>query len=155
MEHIQQLQQNIHNLQRHIHKMKKSKMAQEHFLHDGERSIMKLIWRFNMKQGKNPSLVELSNLLGITQATVTPLVDRLIKKGLVLKEASPIDKRAKLLTLTDKGREILEANNMRDYKNLKDILDYLGDEDSEQLNHILAKVNHYLDNVKTTNTIHE
>jgi len=52
------------------------------------------------------SQIELANKLGIEAATMVTMIDRLSKAGLILREASPVDRRVKLIVLTDAGSEL-------------------------------------------------
>jgi DNA-binding MarR family transcriptional regulator len=45
----------------------------------------------------------------VTSGTMTNRVDRLVRKGLVRREPDPTDKRGVLVTLTDQGREQVDA----------------------------------------------
>lgn len=47
--------------------------------------------------------------LGLARSTVTNLVDRLERAGLVARIASPSDRRVTLVRLTESGRETMEA----------------------------------------------
>jgi DNA-binding MarR family transcriptional regulator len=47
--------------------------------------------------------------LGLPRSTITNLVDRLERAGLVARVASPTDRRVTLVGVTPKGREALEA----------------------------------------------
>lgn len=47
--------------------------------------------------------------LGVVRSAVTPLVDRMEREGIVRRERSDADRRVWLVTLTDRGREIHEA----------------------------------------------
>lgn len=130
----------IDKLRKQIHIMKKTKNNSNDLLHSGEFSLMKQIYYFNQQNNSNPTLVILSDLLGITQATVTPLVDRLVSKELLIKEVSPKDKRAKLISLTKKGEEFLNHNQQIEYERLHSLLEYLGDDDTNDLIRILDRV---------------
>lgn len=46
--------------------------------------------------------------MGVSQATVTALIDRLEGKGLVLRKRSEADRRQTILSLTEEGRAALE-----------------------------------------------
>ena len=52
------------------------------------------------------SQIELANKLGLEAATMVSMLDRLAKAGLVLREASPGDRRVKLIVLTDEGKQL-------------------------------------------------
>ena len=67
---------------------------------------------------KAPSQRELARLLGVDGATLVSTIDRLATNGLVERQPDPHDRRIKLVTLTDKGRELaaqvqLEAAALR------------------------------------------
>lgn len=55
----------------------------------------------------HPSQRQLGTLLGLGEAAVTGLVNRLEKLGLVAREADPGDRRTRRLGLTDAGRRTL------------------------------------------------
>ncbi len=52
------------------------------------------------------SQIELANKLGIEAATMVTMIDRLSKAGLILREASPVDRRVKLIVLTGEGSKL-------------------------------------------------
>ena len=54
------------------------------------------------------SASELAKEMSLSQATVTSIVDRLEKKGLLLRNRSSIDRRKVLLTLTDTAMDTLK-----------------------------------------------
>jgi MarR family transcriptional regulator, transcriptional regulator for hemolysin len=51
---------------------------------------------------------ELAERLGVEGATMVAMVDRLVKAGLVVREASTTDRRVKRVVLTDAGSQIYE-----------------------------------------------
>lgn len=51
----------------------------------------------------------LARTIGFDTSTIASVIDRLESRVLVLRSASPTDKRVRLLTLTDEGREVLVA----------------------------------------------
>ncbi|MFE7114350.1 MarR family winged helix-turn-helix transcriptional regulator [Streptomyces sp. NPDC057654] len=56
-------------------------------------------------EGRSPAMTELAALLDVERASVTGLVDRAERRGLVRRVAVPGDRRAARVELTDKGRE--------------------------------------------------
>jgi MarR family transcriptional regulator for hemolysin len=52
-----------------------------------------------------PSQSELANKLGVEGATMVAMIDRLVKSGLVQREASSTDRRVKRVILTSAGAE--------------------------------------------------
>ncbi len=51
----------------------------------------------------------LARAIGLDTSTVAGVIDRLEARALVLRSASPQDRRVRLLTLTDTGRALLKA----------------------------------------------
>lgn len=146
MESLNNLEQNLDELQKRMQKIKKESMAEEDFLHSGEMTLIKFIAHYHHRFGKAPTLVQISQVVGISGATATTLSDRLIKKGLIEKETSPEDKRAKLLTLTEKGKEYLMSNRARHKDLLLKLMGSLGEEDTKELTRIIGKINRHLEN---------
>ncbi len=52
---------------------------------------------------------ELAAALGCTAATVTGIVDTMEKKGLVVRNPNPADRRSLLIKMTEKGKALLKA----------------------------------------------
>src|SRR6267154_1262269 len=51
----------------------------------------------------------LAGLIAYDRTTITGVVDRLVQKGLLLRQASRTDRRAHALEITDEGRQTLEG----------------------------------------------
>ena len=51
----------------------------------------------------------LARAIGLDTSTIAGVLDRLESRGLLLRSASPDDRRVRLLTLTDAGRHLLAA----------------------------------------------
>lgn len=62
------------------------------------------------------SMSEVSERFEITPAAASQLVDKLVQNGFVLREEDPKDRRAKLLNLTDKGRDLVQRGTQERYR---------------------------------------
>ena len=65
------------------------------------------VLRFLDSRGENQDLVLIKDIeqeLNISKSVASNLVKRMVQNGLVVLEASPVDKRAKFVRLTDKAR---------------------------------------------------
>lgn len=51
----------------------------------------------------------LAGMIAYDRVTIGGVVDRLVQKGLVLRETSPTDRRARVLALTGDGARLMEA----------------------------------------------
>ncbi len=58
------------------------------------------------------SLNDLAKHMGVTPATMSVAVDKLVDKGFVARQRSQQDRRKVLLTLTDDGRRITDASSV-------------------------------------------
>lgn len=67
--------------------------------------ILYVLW-----QGDGLTISQISAQTSLANTTLTSMLDRLEKAGLILREPSPTDRRALLIRLTDKAREL-----QRDY----------------------------------------
>lgn len=64
-------------------------------------ALLKPLWK---QEGR--SQVELQDLLGLDGATVTGLVQRMARQGLIQRRADPSDKRVQRVFLTQRGRAL-------------------------------------------------
>ena len=78
------------------------------------------------KEG-SPSTSSLARSIAVSQATMTRIIDRLERAGLVRREKSSTDKRVVNISLTDAGRtklesapEPLQAEFLREFRKLED-----------------------------------
>jgi DNA-binding MarR family transcriptional regulator len=59
---------------------------------------------------------QVSERFEITPAAASQLVDKLVQNGFIQREEDPNDRRAKLLNLTDKGRELIQRGMQERYR---------------------------------------
>jgi DNA-binding MarR family transcriptional regulator len=62
---------------------------------------------FNIKQHSENGVADLGEVLHISSAAASQMLDRLVQQGFVSRSENPDDRRSKRLSLTDKGQEIL------------------------------------------------
>ena len=63
---------------------------------------------FHIHHAGGRGVTDLGEHLGISNAAVSQLLERLVQQGLILRYEDPADRRAKKLTLTDKGAQMLQ-----------------------------------------------
>lgn len=88
-------------------------------------------------------LSDISKRLMVTPPSVTQLMKTLIEDKLVERTINPEDKRSFDLVLTPKGLRIAQEADEYFKQSLGGLVDYLGDEQSEQLADLLTKAFHY------------
>ena len=81
----------------------------------------------------NATSKKLSDILEVTPANVTGVIDRLILQGLVQREENPEDRRVTLLQATDKGKKLIA--NLEENK-LEHMAQLLSSLNEEELNHL-------------------
>ncbi|HEX9838997.1 MAG TPA: MarR family transcriptional regulator [Anaerolineales bacterium] len=59
---------------------------------------------------------DISERFDITNAAASQLVDKLVQSGFIKREEDPHDRRAKLLNLTDKGKELIQQGIEERYR---------------------------------------
>ncbi len=84
---------------------------------------------------------ELAEKLGITTGTLTVQVDKLVTAELIKRCAHPSDRRATLVTLTEKGQRIHRQYNQLHLSLVKDLTRHIDSEKEEILIACLVKMN--------------
>jgi DNA-binding MarR family transcriptional regulator len=77
---------------------------------------------------------------GVSQPSMTQLVQRLEQRGLVARSSDPSDGRVALVGLTDKGRAALAARRQRNARRVAELLADLPDDDVRALSDALDAV---------------
>jgi DNA-binding MarR family transcriptional regulator len=92
-------------------------------------------------------LTDLSERLLIRPPSVTGVVDRLQRGGLVVRDGSPFDMRAKQVALTAKGRELVERILAVHGRQIDTVLGVLSPAEQAQLHRLLNLLEHHLEDV--------
>ena len=86
------------------------------------------------------SITEISQSFGIAKPNITPLVDRLIEEGLVMRERNSADRRVVNVVICEKGRERLADIYRALCDNLFDWTRTLSSEDMAAFNEALETI---------------
>jgi DNA-binding MarR family transcriptional regulator len=65
---------------------------------------------------KDCGVSDIGERFDITNAAASQLVDKLVQSGLIQREEDPNDRRAKLLNLTEKGRQFIQKGVEERYR---------------------------------------
>jgi DNA-binding MarR family transcriptional regulator len=104
---------------------------------------------FLLKQKDGRTMSELSQILSIDNSTITGLVDRLEKTGLVRRDASPHDRRASHVFINPQGiEEVDKAKRVIKMVN-QEIKNGFSAEELESFNRILKSFFHKFDSGPT------
>ncbi len=85
-------------------------------------------------------LTKLAAGANITPQSMGVIVDELEELGYVAREPDPSDRRAKLITLTPRGVEVVQAGEATVSGLEEDLVDILGERGARQLRTLLAKI---------------
>ena len=86
---------------------------------------------------------EISKRLHVTPPTVTQLIKGLEINGLVERNGDPVDRRAVGIKLTEKGEKITRLATNDFLASINGLIEYLGEEQSDQLAELLVKASRY------------
>jgi DNA-binding MarR family transcriptional regulator len=103
---------------------------------------------FCIKKGVKPSasemkVSEISKQLQVTPPTVTQLLKGLEANGLIERHLDPLDRRTVGITLTEKGEMVTQQAADAFSSSLNGLIEYLGEEKSNQLAELLSMVYRY------------
>ena len=105
---------------------------------------------FCLKRGRTPDnpqmkVSEVSKLLNVTSPTITQLVKGLEARGLVERHIDLTDRRVVWLRLTEEGEAITDKAVKAFLASMSEVVEYLGEEKSNQLVDLLSQVLAYLE----------
>jgi len=80
---------------------------------------------------------QVSERFEITPAAASQLVDKLVQSGLIQRVEDPHDRRAKLLNLTDKGRDLIQQGIEERYRWVDELAGKLSAEERAQISEAL------------------
>jgi MarR family transcriptional regulator, lower aerobic nicotinate degradation pathway regulator len=89
---------------------------------------------------REPTMNELARLLDLDKSSVTGLVDRAERRGLVARAPSPADRRAVLVRLTDAGRGLMSEAAGLFTADVSAMLDRLTPRDQAALARIVSRL---------------
>jgi MarR family transcriptional regulator, lower aerobic nicotinate degradation pathway regulator len=87
-----------------------------------------------------PTMNELARLLGLDKSSVTGLVDRAERRGLVARVPSTADRRAVLVSLTDHGQSLASVGAARFDADISLLLEHLPPSDRDALSQLVSRL---------------
>ena len=89
---------------------------------------------------RKPTMNELARFLGLDKSSVTGLVDRAERRGLVARVPSTTDRRAVLVSLTDDGRSLISQASAGFEADVSALLSRLPPRERETLSRIVSRL---------------
>lgn len=90
---------------------------------------------------------EISEFLDVTSPTVTQLLKELELKGFIQRTMDQNDRRAVLIQLSPKGIEVIQEAMVVAEASFDGLIQFLGEDESNQLADLLIKAHHYYEQV--------
>ena len=89
---------------------------------------------------RTPTMNELARFLGLDKSSVTGLVDRAERRGLVARVPSTTDRRAVLVSLTDDGRSLVSQAAAHFEADVLALLSHLPSRERDTLSRIISRL---------------
>jgi MarR family transcriptional regulator, lower aerobic nicotinate degradation pathway regulator len=89
---------------------------------------------------RQPTMNELARFLGLDKSSVTGLVDRAERRGLVARVPSTTDRRAVLVSLTDDGRSLVSQAAVHFEADVSAMLGHLPPRERDTLSRIISRL---------------
>jgi DNA-binding MarR family transcriptional regulator len=96
-------------------------------------------------KGTAMSVSEISNLLQITPAAITHIINPLEEKRFIKRLPDPKDRRVVLIGLTDKGAKTADALIADVKEQVVGLINYLGEKDSREFVRLLSRAFEYFE----------
>jgi len=114
----------------------------EHGISQGRFMVLMLLLN-NLSDCPHPRTpAALADLSRVTRATMTGLIDTLERDGLVKREPDRDDRRMMSVTLTVKGRALLEKILPRHFQRMAELMQRLTETERKTLVQLLTKITH-------------
>lgn len=107
-------------------------------LNTTEFGVLELLYN----KGPHP-LQQIGEKILITSGTITYVIDKLVKKGMIVRSPSPEDRRVVYAEITPAGKAKMAEILPNHYRNLAKALDGLNDQEKDQVMVLLKKLSFY------------
>ncbi|WP_416956981.1 MarR family winged helix-turn-helix transcriptional regulator [Streptomyces sp. Agncl-13] len=89
---------------------------------------------------REPTMNELGRHLGLDKSSITGLVDRAQRRGLVTRTPSTVDRRSFQVSITDAGRDVVAQVGARFAERIKDCAAPLTEADRKRLSRLATRL---------------
>ncbi|MDF2565970.1 MAG: transcriptional regulator, MarR family [Massilibacillus sp.] len=103
-------------------------------------SITQLHYLHAIREKANPTITELAEIFGVQKSTVTVAINKLLERQFIEKTASKTDLRVVHITLSEKGKRLIEIEDMGYYQFASQVMEALDETEIESFAFLLTKV---------------
>lgn len=89
----------------------------------------------------------LTEILGVDKSTVSKSIDKLVNNGILVRDTDPEDRRAVILSLSDKGQSVFAAVEKRATKYFAEVVAAIPEDKREQIIESLQYLGQALKNI--------
>lgn len=107
--------------------------------------ILNIIKRMTSELGVGARVSEISNELNVAPPTVTQQLNNLETRDYIARQIDKGDRRVIRVTLTPSGLVLIEKAHNDFISSITGLVEYLGEEDSDQLSNLMNKVYDYFE----------
>jgi DNA-binding MarR family transcriptional regulator len=112
---------------------------EQHSISQGRFAVLMQLNRAACSGGASTP-AELAEATGVTRATMTGLIDTLVRDGYVTREPDATDRRMTTVTLTQNGASLLEAILPDHFKRMARLMRPLSEAERQTMLHLLLKI---------------
>ncbi|WP_433256635.1 MarR family winged helix-turn-helix transcriptional regulator [Streptosporangium sp. CA-135522] len=116
-----------------------SKQTQEQRLAEQDLSVREQVALNAIAEGA-PTQLTIAHKAGLDKSTLTPVLDQLERKKLIERQPDPGDRRARIVTMTDAGREALTRSSQTVTEVEDDLLTDLTPAERAQFRALLQRI---------------
>ena len=111
-----------------------------------ELSVLKVLCE-SEKENKKMNITELSSSLKMSKSAVSQLISKLEKKGFIKRKINLFDKKVNYLSVTNEAREKCEISQRKYSEAVHQVVDKMGEKDSQELSRLLEKLSGIINNL--------
>lgn len=108
---------------------------QENGLNPTEFAVLELLYH----KGNQP-LQKIGNKILLASGSITYVIDKLEKRGLIRRVSCPTDRRVTFAEISEDGKELMDKLFPEHEQNLQNLMDVLSSEEKKQASEILKKL---------------
>ena len=105
-------------------------------------SQIMFLWKLNEKESEKLSVM--AKEIGYTSGAITGITSKLVDKGYIERKAQENDRRVILITITEKGKALLDEAQKQGQNALNEVYAALGEDEVAQLLQIKKKLLHQI-----------
>jgi DNA-binding MarR family transcriptional regulator len=103
------------------------------FRKDSGLSMTQMNTLYHLHHCETCGISDIGEFLGISNAAASQLVDRLVQFHMVTRDEDPTDRRAKQLTLTHKGEDLIAKSNFARRRWMERLTDELSEDEKKSI----------------------